>query len=234
MFLEMSLQSLGVSDDQRAAVSRIQQNLLTKLEPLRVAQSKVLLLLADGVAAGAVDQAQVTAAIAEVDVASATMAKTATADALDRLHAVLTAPQRRALVQKIEAHWQVWQDANAEGEGGAGHERDRFAALALDTSVTTDQVDRIRATVRATFHGAPKIDPTQVDGRLKTFGSAFEGDVFDARTLNDGQGVNVDLSSHGMQRMAHFYEAAAPVLTPDQRVRYAQSLRGHAGQEEGQ
>jgi hypothetical protein len=235
MFLEMSLRSLGVSDDQRAAISRIQHDLLTQLEPLHAAQSKVLLLLADGVAAGAVDQARVDAAIAEVDVASAGMAKTAAAAALERLHSVLNAPQRRALVQKIEAHWQIWQEANAEGEGGAGHGGDRFAALALDTSVTTDQVDHIRATLRASSQGTRKmLDPAEVDARLKTFGAAFEGDVFDAKTLNDGQGVNVELTSGAIQPMARFYEAAAPVLAPDQRAKYAENLRDHAEEDESQ
>jgi hypothetical protein len=76
-------------------------------------------------------------------------------------------------------------------------------------------------------------DPPRLDGRLKTFGSAFEGDVFDVGTLKDGQVVNLDLASHGIQRMARFYEAAAAVLTPDQRAKYAQHLRDHAGQEEG-
>jgi hypothetical protein len=36
---------------------------------------------------------------------------------LNQLHAVLTPEQRAALVDKVEAHWTIWQNANSEPVG---------------------------------------------------------------------------------------------------------------------
>jgi Spy/CpxP family protein refolding chaperone len=245
MFLHMSLDSLGVSDEQRAAVTKIQDDLSAKLEPLHAAQAKVLLLLADGVAAGNVDKAKVDAAIADVE-SSSTAAHAAASDALNQLHTVLTPPQRVALVQKLEAHWQVWQQANAEEEeqavpANATHEKGgRFAALTRDLALTPEQVEHIRAGLRgggAAASAGPtpskKLDPVEIEGHMKTFGTAFEGDTFDAKTLSTSEGENAHLATHGTRRMARFYEAAAPVLTADQRTKLAATLREHAGQEAG-
>ena len=233
MFLHMSLDSLGISDDQKAGVSKIQQDLAAKLEPIHAADGSILSLLADGVAAGAVDKGKVDAAIAAVDASSADV-HAATSDALNQLHAVLTPPQRAALVQKLEAHWEVWQQANAEEEpAGAAKEHTPFARLTRQLSLTPDQVDKIRAALHAAAPDSTpkKLDPAEVEGHMKTFGTSFEGDSFDAKTVNNGEGVAVHLASHGIRRMARFYEAAAPVLTPDQRTKLAAHLREHAGQE---
>ncbi len=239
MFLHMSLDSLGVSDDQRAAVTKIQEDLSAKLEPVHAAQQKVLAVLADGVAAGAVDSAKVDAAIADID-ATGAAAHAATADALNQLHTVLTPPQRIALVQKLQAHWQVWQTANAEegehAEQGEHEKGERFSSLVKDPPLTADQIDRIRATLRgggAKPDAAKKLDPSAIEGHMKSFESAFEAEKFDAKTLGGGEEMNLHLPSHGARRMARFYEAAAPVLTPDQRTKVAARLREHAEQEAG-
>jgi Spy/CpxP family protein refolding chaperone len=160
---------------------------------------------------------------------------------MNQLHAVLTPPQRKALVEKLQAHWQVWQEANAEagapesGAHAAAHERrNPMAAVTSDLGLTADQVSRIRAAVQTSPMDATKsFDRARADSRLKDFGTAFEREAFDAETLNDGIGPTADLAGHGIRRMARFYEAAAPVLTPDQRTKAAARLRAHAAQEEG-
>lgn len=223
MFLVMSLDVLGVSDQQRGAITKIQQDLALELEPVHAAQGSVLSILADGVAAGAVDKAKVDAAIANVDATTAASGKTATAEALNQLHAVLSPPQRKALVEKLQAHWQVWQDANAEA--GAP------AAVASDLGLSADQVSRIRAAVQTSSTDATKsFDRARADSRLNDFGTAFQGEAFDAETLT---GPTADLAGQGLRRMARLYEAAAPVLTPDQRTKAAARLRVHAAQEVG-
>src|ERR1700677_4624502 len=52
MFLSMSLDSLGLSDAEKAGVTKVQGDLWTKVEPLHAAQHEVLAAIADGVAAG--------------------------------------------------------------------------------------------------------------------------------------------------------------------------------------
>jgi Spy/CpxP family protein refolding chaperone len=235
MFLAMSLDSLGLPDAEKAAVTKVQTDLRAKLDPSRDAQHDVLAVLADGIAAGSVDVAKVDAAITQVD-ASSSAAEGATTDALNQLYTVLTPPERAALVQKLEAHWQVWQQANADedAQGGDKKRGDRLAVLTRDLSLTSDQVDKIRASSRSgPPDGQKKLDASDVDGRLRAFGNAFTSETFDAKALNGGDGIKVELTSRGVRRMARFYEVVAPVLTPDQRAKLAAHLREHAGQESG-
>src|SRR6202012_493563 len=140
----------------------------------------------------------------------------ASVTALNQLQAILTPEERKALVDKVEAHWSLWQRANgdetatAPGEGG-------LKGMTGELSLTPDQVEKIRAAVSAGTRGsAVKPDPQQVEAHLKAFGDAFEGDSFDARTLTTGGPANAHLATWGASRMAIFLEAANPVLTPDQ------------------
>ena len=232
MFLTMTLDSLGVSDDQRATVQQIQQDLSVKLEPMHAAQRSLLLLLADGVMAGSIDKTKVDAALSDVSGANAMAAQDATAEALNRLHAVLTEPQRAALVQKMEAHWQVWQDANAEGQAGAPLPHDRISTLETHLHLSSDQVNRIRTSFTASTPDATmNVDRATMDTRLKAFATAFASDSFDAKTLSTGDGSKSPLMAFGATRMARLAEAAAPVLTAEQRTKYAERLRTHAAQE---
>jgi Spy/CpxP family protein refolding chaperone len=235
MFLSMSLDSLGVSDEQRAGVEKIQEELSAKLEPAHAAQQSVLSLLADGVATGAVDRPRVDAAIATVD-ASSTATQAATDDALNQLHALLTPPERAALAQKMEAHWDVWQQANAEDElQGSAHEHGPLARLTRELSLTPDQAERIRASLRASAQEATatRLDPAEMSSRLKSLGTAFQADTFDAKAVTSGQVASGHLATHGLRRMARLYEAATPVLTLEQRAKLAERLRDHARQEAG-
>jgi Spy/CpxP family protein refolding chaperone len=225
--------SLGLSDAEKANVVKIQGDLWTKLEPSHAAQHTVLGIIADGVAAGNVDKAKVDAAIAQFD-ATLPSVHAATADALNQLHGVLSAPERQALVQKLEAHWHVWQKANSEGEESGADKKhgDRFATVTRELSLTPDQVDKVKASLHAAApESAKRPEPADVDGRIKAFAAAFTADSFDAKTLNGGEGLNFGLPSHGIRRMARFYEALAPALTPDQRTKLAAHLQEHAGQE---
>jgi Spy/CpxP family protein refolding chaperone len=118
LFIEMSLDMLGVSPEQRVAVDKVRADLHARLAPARNAEQNLMTLLADGLGTANIDVARVDAAIVAV-AASAAAAHDATVDGLNDLHTVLTAPQRDALVDKVEAHWAVWQRANAEETGPA-------------------------------------------------------------------------------------------------------------------
>jgi Spy/CpxP family protein refolding chaperone len=114
MLIAVSLGSLDLSPAQRAAVTKIQ----TELEARTVDAERALLnALADGIAAGAIDHARVGTAIAQLG-SSAGQLRGATVDALNQLHAVLTPPQRVALVDQVQTRW-AWafvQRSNAADE----------------------------------------------------------------------------------------------------------------------
>ena len=229
MFVAMSLDTLGVAPEQRAQVEKIQTDLYSRLAPARAAEHAVIATLADGVAAGAVDAPKVDAAVAQLTTAASSVSS-ASADALNQLHAVLTHPQRAALVDKVEAHWEVWRHVNADEQPGARDRGGRLAKLAEEIGLTADQVDKIGASLSQSGDAAP-FDPKEVEAQLHAFGAAFASDTFDAHALGAGGGAADAASSHvaksGASRMARFYEVAAPVLTPEQRTKVAEQLRDH-------
>jgi len=226
LFIAMSLDTLGVSSEQRAAVDKIRSDLHARMEQARSAEQNLETALAEGLSAGNFDTTKVDAAAAQVAVAAAAV-HDASASALNELHAVLTPPQRGALVDKVEAHWAVWQKANAD-ETGPTNPESHLAMLATDLSLTTDQVDRIRAGVVEGMKAVPPLRAQEIATHLRAFGDAFRSEKFDAGALTTAGGANAHLAGWGAAHMAHFVETVSPVLTPDQRSQLAERLREHA------
>jgi Spy/CpxP family protein refolding chaperone len=227
LFIAMSLDTLGVSPEQRATVETIRTDLHARMEPARAAEQNLMATLADGLAAANFDAAKVNAAVTQVTAAGAAL-HDASADALNALHAVLTPPQRAALVEKVESHWAVWQRANAEETGPANPDGGRLAMLATELDLTADQVDKIRAAVGERMKAVTRLDPQEVATHLRAFGDAFRSEKFDARVLTTANAANAHLVGWGAAHLAYFVETVSPVLTPDQRVKFAQRLREHA------
>jgi Spy/CpxP family protein refolding chaperone len=229
MFVAMSLDTIGVDDNQRDQIEKIQTDIHAELKPAHDAEKAVLMTIADGVAAGNVDQGHTDAAIMELGKVSAST-HDVVADSLNALHQALTPPQRQALVDKVEASIAVWHEANSPDESA---DKDKhggnLAKLATDLALTPDQVEKIRGNFTTSMGTAAKYDRAEVDAQFKGFAAAFASDTFDAHMAMKGGGM---VSSHmavwGLTRMSHLYAAAAPVLTPDQRAKAADQLRHHA------
>jgi Spy/CpxP family protein refolding chaperone len=226
-FIEMSLDTLGVSPEQHAALEKIQADLQAHLKPAQAADARFLAALADGIAAGAIDKAKADAAVGAMEAASAN-AHSASVAALNQLHAVLTPEQRGALVDKVRAHWEVWQQANAvEGEPAEAPKRGRVDALTQDLDLTADQVAKIRASLTSTKH-VKHFDPAKVEAHLRAFETSFAGNTFDAKSLPAGKDANAAMTGWAAERTARFFEVVAPVITPEQRTKLAGHLRAHA------
>jgi Spy/CpxP family protein refolding chaperone len=227
LFIAMSLDTLGVSPEQEAAVERIRKDLHAGMEPARAAEQSVTATLADGLAAGTIDTAKVDAAVAQAT-AAAGAPHDAAAAALNELHSVLTPAQRGALVDKVEAHWAVWQKANAEETATARPEGGHLATLAVDLALTDEQVEKIRANLAEGMKAVPRLDPQEIATHLRAFGDAFRGEMFDAKTLTTAGDADAHIVGWGTAQMAHFVETVSPVLTPEQRAEFAQRLREHS------
>ena len=222
----MSLPFLNTTPEQRGALSDIQAAMEVEMQPMRDAERDVLLVLAEGTAAGKIDQEKVDAAIGHVTTAAA-LAHAGFAGSLNQLHAILTPPQRIALVDKIDAHFAVWRDANSANPSTDTH-GGRLGRLTQELNLSPDQVEQIRASLqvwrdREIVHLAREAS----EYYLKAFEKAFEGEGFDARTLDTGP-TSANMAAWGVARMASFYEAVPSSLTPDQRNRLADLLRWHA------
>jgi len=220
LLIAMSLDTLGLSPEQKPAVEKVRSDLYARMEPARAAEQSLLGTLADGLAAGVLDPAKVEAAITQLT-SAASGVHDASTDALNQLHAVLTPPQRAALVDKLEAHWSVWQRAN-------GDESDHLAQLTSDLTLTPDQVDKIRAIQADATKAAPQFDPQEVAAHIRAFDDAFRAQTFDAKGLTTGGPATTHMVGWGATHMAHFIESVSPLLTPEQRGKLAQVLRQHA------
>ncbi len=220
LLIAMSLDTLGLSPEQRPAVEKIRSDLHARMEPARAAEQNLLGTLADGLAAGVIDPAKVDAAVAQLTSAAANVHDAST-DALNQLHGVLTPPQRAALVDKLEAHWSVWQRANTD-------EDDHLTQLTADLALTPDQIDKIRGSQAEAMKAVPRFDPQEITAHVRAFGDAFRSQTFDAKTLTTGGAATAHMVGWGAAHMAHFIESVSPVLTPEQRGKLAQTLRLHA------
>jgi Spy/CpxP family protein refolding chaperone len=228
-FIAMSLDTLGTDEAKRPQIEKIQADLRACTAPARDQEKALLATLADGVAAGKVDTAKVDADVAQVGSAAEGIHACAVS-ALNQLHAVLSPGERSALVDKVQAHYEVWRQVNHEAQPGGQEKGGRLAALAAELNLTPDQVSQISAALKATFGGprASHFDPAKAEAHLKSFETAFVADTFDAAAVHGN--ANGHFATHGARRMSLFYETVAPLLTPEQRTALADHLRERANQ----
>lgn len=222
MFIHMAIDTLGVAPEKKAQLEKIQGDLFVAMAPARDASRALLQTLADGVAAGNIDKAKVDAAVAKENAAAAQV-HTATADALNALHAALSPAERQALVDKVQAHTAVWKKVNADEDPSSKDKGGHLAKLTESLSLTPDEADKISAALKQ--NAPPKPDMTAIDAHMKAFETAFVADTFDAKTLATANPANGAIAKNGSARMVRFYTIVTPLITPDQRTKLADHLR---------
>jgi Spy/CpxP family protein refolding chaperone len=226
----MSLRDLDITPEQRTTIEKIRADLLQKMDPARAAEKDFDNVLADGVAAGNVNRAKADAAMGKL-VTQVQGLHDASLAALDALHAALTPPQRAALVDAVQAHWEKWKEAQGRDEAADEHHHQSGYLLALvrDLGLTKDQAEKIKAKFREQMKGSPQDDKhKEVQDHLQAFATAFKGDTFSAKSLTKAKAANGHVAKWGATRRERFLEAAAPVLTPDQRTKLAAQIRERA------
>jgi Spy/CpxP family protein refolding chaperone len=228
LLVAMSLDSLGVSAEQEAAIEVIRADLHARMEAARGAERRLLGTLADGLeGAPGLDASAVDADLAKAT-AAVVAVHDASLDAMVTLHEALTPVQRAALVDKLEAHWAVWRSANGAEPGPAGARDGPPSMLTEGLDLTAAESARIRAKLQESPHATPRFDPAEVALRLHALGDAFRGERFDPRAVAGGHAANEQLGAWGVARMARFVAAARAVLTPAQRAALGGRLREHA------
>jgi len=233
-FIAMSLDTIGVSPEQRSAIERIQADLRVEMQPVHEAERDLLVTLADGLGGTGFDAAKIDDAVGRVSLA-ATGVHDAAAKTLNELHDVLTPGQRLALVDKVEAHWAVWRDENdSDGAPLVRPDRGHLAALTNELGLTPDQVEKIRSRLADSGKSVKPLDRQEVVAQLHGFGAAFCADNFDARTFGTKLPTDTRLVGWGAGHLARVVETMSPILTPAQRATLAQTLRGHADDSVGE
>jgi Spy/CpxP family protein refolding chaperone len=233
MLVAMSLKDLDLSPDQRALVDKIRTDLLAAMEPARAAGKDLANTLADGVAAGKVDRAKADAAIGKV-VAQMQGLHEASRESLNRLHAALSAQERAALIDKVQSHWEKWKEAHGEDEkDDHQHRSGHLLGLVKTLGLSNDEAQKIKASFRDLMKASPQDRKhKEVTDHLQAFATAFKSEKFDAKTLSGANAANGHIVRWGATRRARFLEAAAPVLTPDQRAQLAQMIREGGARED--
>ena len=231
-FALVSIPSLGLPPAEQANVERIRLDIKAKFQPARDAEAALLNAVADGVAAGNIDQAKVDPLIAKMTEV-ATQMDDATNDSLNQLHAALTPPERQALALKVQAHYMVWERANADEASHPDQElpTGHIHHLGQQLGLSADQIAKIdqafTASMAATV-AARKFDAKAAEAHLQAFVDGFSQDQFDAKTLTTADPANSGVAGWGAMRMVKMYQAMTPVLTPEQRTKLAAQLREHA------
>jgi Spy/CpxP family protein refolding chaperone len=233
MLVAMSIKDLDLAADQRAIVEKVREDLLSKMEPARAAAKELANTLADGISVGSVDRAKADAGINKL-AAQVQGIHDASVAALNQLHTALNAQQRAALVDSLQAHWEKWKEAHGQDEQSEQKHRSGYLlGLVKTIGLTKEQAEAIKAN----FHEKMKSSPQEpkhkdVDDHLQAFATAFKAETFDAKKLTGGKMANAHLARWGATRRERFLEAAAPVLTPEQRTKLAQMIRDHASRAE--
>jgi Spy/CpxP family protein refolding chaperone len=224
-FISMAIDTLGLDATKKAAVEKIQKDLHAKMAPARDAEHDLLSTIADGAAAGKIDTAKVDAAVAKVGTASAGI-HAAVGDALTQLHDALSPVERQTLVDKVQAHWEVWHKVNVEDKAGSKDKGTHLEHLTKALALTPDQVDKISKALAADVPAKPDNDPKAAEDHIKAFETAFVADKFDPKALaTPATAAAGHMARHGGARIARFYEAVVPVLTPEQRTKLAAHLK---------
>jgi Spy/CpxP family protein refolding chaperone len=225
----LSLKDLDLSADQQAAVEKIGTDLLASMEPARTAEKDYANTLADGVAAGKVDRTKVDASITKL-VTQVQSAHDASLAALNQLHTTLNAQQRAKLVDELHDHWEKWKEAQGHDEADdKQHHSGHLLALVRELGLSQEQAEKIKAAFHDKMKAAPQDQAhKEVQDHLTAFATAFKADTFDAKKVAGGKAADGHIAKWGATRRARFLEAAAPILTPDQRTKLAQVIRDHA------
>lgn len=232
-FVIMSVETVGGTPEQKEKIEVVRKDLLAKTAPVHEANKNLIAVMADVLADGDAspdDNKKLDAAVAQL-AAAASAVHIASTQALNQLHGILDAAQRQTVADKVEAHWQVWRQANHDDDkdnnGMADAEEHHVKHLTTTLGLSADQVTKMHAALKTSMANLPsKLDPAEVDAHVKSFGDAFTKDTFDAASLH-GENVASHLAGAGAARMARFYATIAPILTVEQRAKLADHFHKH-------
>jgi Spy/CpxP family protein refolding chaperone len=233
-----ALGDVPLTATQRTQIEKLAGEAEARHTAARAARQDLMLAVASQVQSGAVDRP---ALQPKIDALAAALKQAQPADrsSLEQLHAILSADQRTAFVDALEA-----RIGEAKGKMHAGHPLKQWAD---DLKLTEDQRTQIRTALRDRFHAAGHGE-TAAHGESAANGETNEhpwaaGDHPGAKVLSafkqdrfvmDEVAPARDLAHTAAQMSDHFLglaETVLPILTPDQRAIAAAKIREKASGE---
>lgn len=223
-----SLADVRLRPDQQERIRKIRSETTEKLADARDARRVAVLAVAEGVAAGQLDDAKVQQSI-EALVREVDEAKPVVQDGLNQLHATLDADQRAQLVRSLRTKgMQLQQRGQARG-GPRGVVKARLGKLAEQLELTAEQKVAIRDRARDEFRGAAAFESPdrirdRMRDRMREVGTAFLTDDFDAKALDVGK-EGPEATRKVATAMVRFLKVVLPELNAAQRTKLSALIR---------
>jgi hypothetical protein len=223
--LRESLDDVELRPDQQKALQELRADVEQQLAPVREARRALSTVVADGVAAGELDDAKLDVAMSELK-AALTVAVPAIQGGADRLHATLDSSQRRTLVLGMRRRGLALREMVNDLGGPRTLMHARMGRLADELGVSAEQRKMIRSNVETKL-GDPRDRQEKLDAhrrRMREIARAFVGENFDARKLGMARELP-RLATQTAEKRLQFVETAVSELTPAQRQKLAQRIR---------
>jgi Spy/CpxP family protein refolding chaperone len=218
-----ALGDVPLTAGQRAQIEQLATDAETRHADARTARQALMLALADQVQAGALDRP---ALQPKIDALAAALAKAQPADraSFEQLHAILSADQRTAFVDALEARF-----AEHKGKARESHPLKQWGD---DLKLTADQREQIKTALHDRFaksahSGQPEQAWMEGFHHGQKVLTAFKQDRF----VMDEVAPARDLSQAASKMSDHFLglaETVLPLLTAEQRSTLAAKLRERA------
>jgi Spy/CpxP family protein refolding chaperone len=214
-----ALGDVPLADAQRVQIEKLAADAESRHAGARTARTDLMLAVAAQVQAGQIDR---TALKPKLDALTAALQSAQPADrgSFEQLHALLSADQRTAFVDALEAR--------AEERKGGLRAKRPMKQWAEDLKLTAAQKAQIKTALGQRFHGMAH-EPSLRDAghRGAKMLSAFKQDHFVMDEVAPARDVAQGVSKMS-EHMLGVIEVALPILTADQRSIAAQKLRERA------
>jgi Spy/CpxP family protein refolding chaperone len=228
LFVE-SLTKVDLKPDQKAAVDVAISDLQKQGEQHAEAGKQLASDIADGVAAGKIDQKKTDADVKKL-VADVDASKAGVQDAINRLHKALDPAQRKTLVEEMRAKG---EEMRAKSEQEAGDEKEHgehLKMLSEGIGLSPEQTEKLKAKLKDVMKSQMATMKTNMGAmhkHMKAIGDAFETDKFDAKKAGVGEHAG-EMARTMAKNRVQFVEAVLAVVTPEQRAKFAEHIRSHA------
>ncbi len=230
MMLRSSMDLSGVTDAQKDTITKLGTSLDSD-DGTRDAFKAFHADLVAGVKAGKVDTAKMQADEAAIDkIIAAGQAKQA--DALDGLHAALTADQRKALTAAVRARQAAREEKMPPmpppGDAGTPDwQKRRVDRLTRELALDDGQQKQVTALVAKNAPASPGTWQTRRDEMKKkseAILAAFEQDAFDAKKQDLSMGPPGGKPHEMFDKQVALVSGLLPILKQDQRDKLAASM----------
>jgi Spy/CpxP family protein refolding chaperone len=217
-----ALGDVPLTASQRVAIEKLATDTEARHAGARAARKDLVLTLAAQVQAGQIDRAALQPKI-DALVAGMQMAQPADRAAFEQLHAVLTADQRVAFVDALQAR--IGQRV------GQVIEKHPLKQWAEDLGLTEDQRSQIKDAMKQQWQAAGHGHDGAPWAEAKEHGAKIMGAFKQDRFVMDEVSPAMDVAAKAQKMTDHMLgiaQIALPVLTPQQRAIAAQKLRDRA------